>query len=307
VSEIDVTLRDGRTLHVYDEGDPSGFVVFEQHGTPGSGTAYPPDLELARERGLRVVSYDRAGYGTSTPKPGRTVADVVADVEDVLDALDVDRFATFGASGGGPHVLAVAALLPERCAAAAVIASPTPWEAEDVDWLEGQGEQNLEEWAAALQGPEVLEAHLLPLADEIRAASAEDLRDLMVTLLPPVDRDVLTGDRAVSAKVNMDRAVAVGVAGWRDDDIAFTRPWGFELGAIRVPVLLWQGVQDKMVPASHGRWLAERIPGVEAHISEPDGHLSIAVGRLGEIYDWIASHREGRKSVGRPSSWRERD
>jgi pimeloyl-ACP methyl ester carboxylesterase len=291
MTEVDVTLRDGRTLHVYDEGDPAGFVVFEHHGTPGSGMSYPPDLELARERGLRIVSYDRAGYGTSTPNPGRTVADVVADVEDVLDALDVERFATFGASGGGPHVLAVAALLPERCAAAAAIASPTPWLAEGVDWLEGQGEQNLEEWDAALKGPEALETHLLPLADEIRAASADDLRDLMVTLLPPVDRDVLTGDRAVSAKANMDRAVVVGVAGWRDDDIAFTRPWGFELESIRVPFLLWQGVQDKMVPAAHGRWLAARIPGVEAHISDADGHLSIAVGRLGEIYDWIASHR----------------
>ena len=87
MSELDVTLRDGRTLHVYDEGDPDGFVVVEHHGTPGSGLSFPPDVELARERGLRVVAYDRAGYGGSTPKPGRVVADVAIDIEDVLDAL----------------------------------------------------------------------------------------------------------------------------------------------------------------------------------------------------------------------------
>ncbi len=111
----------------------------------------------------------------------------------------------------------------------------------------------------------------------------------MASLLPPVDAAVLTGDRAVHAKAGFERAVTQGIAGWRDDDIAFTKPWGFDLDAIRVPTLLWQGVQDMMVPVAHGRWLAERIPGVEAHISEEDGHLSISVGRLGEIYDWLAA------------------
>jgi pimeloyl-ACP methyl ester carboxylesterase len=125
------------------------------------------------------------------------------------------------------------------------------------------------------------------MAAEIRATSAEALRDLIVTLLPPVDREVLTGDRATHAKKSIDRAIAPGIDGWRDDDLAFLKPWGFELDEIRVPSLLWQGVQDKMVPVAHGRWLAERIPGVEAHISEPDGHLSISAGRLGEIYDWL--------------------
>jgi pimeloyl-ACP methyl ester carboxylesterase len=289
VSERDITLRDGRTLHVYDDGDPDGSVVVEHHGTPGSGISYAPDVELARERGLRIVSYDRAGYGRSTPDSGRVVADIGNDIADVLDELGVDHFASLGASGGAPHSLALGALLPGRCVAVAAIAAPTPWEADGIDWLEGQGEQNVEEWDAALQGSETLEAHLEPIAAEIRKTSAEQLRDLLATLLPPVDRDVLTGDRAAYAKANMDRAVEPGIAGWRDDDLAFTKPWGFELDDIRVPVLLWQGVQDRMVPAAHGRWLAERIPGVDAHISEPDGHLSITVGRLGEIYDWLAA------------------
>jgi pimeloyl-ACP methyl ester carboxylesterase len=292
VAERDVTLRDGRTLHVYDDGDPDGLVVVEHHGTPGGGLAYPPDLELARGRRLRVVRYDRAGYGGSTAKPGRVVADVAADVEDVLDALGVERFVSLGGSGGGPHSLALGALLAGRCLAVAAIASPTPWEAEEIDQMAGMGEQNVEEFSAALEGPAALEAYLEREAASLRTATAEELRDVMSTLLPPVDRAVLTGDRAEHAKANLDRALAPGIAGWRDDDLAFVAPWGFRPEDVRVAALLWQGVQDLMVPVAHGRWLAGRIPGVEAHISEPDGHLSIAVGRLGEIYDWLRERAE---------------
>jgi pimeloyl-ACP methyl ester carboxylesterase len=294
VSERDVTLRDGRTLHVFDDGDPDGFVVVDHHGTPGSGLTYAPDVELARERGLRLISYDRAGYGDSTPKPGRVVADIANDVVDVLDALAVEHFASIGASGGAPHSLALGAVVPERCRAVAAIACPTPWAVDGIDWLAGMGEQNVEEFGAALEGADALQAFLEPLAQELRETTAEEIRDVLATLLPPVDREVLTGERAAHAKRNIDRAVSPGIGGWRDDDLAFTQPWGFELADIRVPALLWQGVQDKMVPVAHGRWLAERIPGVEAHISDPDGHLSIAVGRLGEILDWLEARLEDR-------------
>jgi pimeloyl-ACP methyl ester carboxylesterase len=289
MSERDVTLRDGRTLHIHDEGNPDGAVVVMHHGTPGSGHFYPPHVELARERGLRLISYDRAGYGGSTANPGRNVAAVADDIADVLDELGVERYASIGGSGGGPHTLALGALLADRCVGTCAIASPTPWEAEGIDWTAGQGEQNQQEWAAALAGPEALVAYLEPMAKEMVEATPEALRDVMDTLLPPVDREVLTGELARHTHISMTEAVALGVAGWRDDDLAFTRPWGFELAEIRVPVLLWQGVQDLMVPVAHGRWLAERIPGVEAHISDEDGHLSIVEGRLPEIFDWLRS------------------
>ncbi len=288
MTELDVTLRDGRTLHGYDMGDPDGRVVVQHHGTPGSGLPYAPDVELARERGLRLVDYDRAGYGSSTPNPGRSVADVVPDIEDVLDALGIERYVSLGGSGGCPHSFACGAL-SSRCIAAAAIASPTPYPPEDLDWLDGQGEANQAEWAAALEGPEALEAFIEGEASELLAATPEQIKDVMATLLPPVDAAVLTGDRAVHAKLGAERGLGHGIAGWRDDDLAFMHSWGFELDEIRVPTLLWQGVQDKMVPVAHGRWLAERIPGVETHISEEDGHLSIVVGRLGEIYDWLAA------------------
>jgi pimeloyl-ACP methyl ester carboxylesterase len=288
MTELDVVLRDGRTLHVYDGADRDGNVVVQHHGTPGSGLAYPPDTDLARERGLRVIRYDRAGYGGSTPKPGRSVVDVVADIEDVLDELEVERYVSLGGSGGCPHSFACGAR-SARCLAAAAIAAPTPYPAEGLDWLAGMGQDNVDEFGAALEGPERLEPYLEREAAEYDSATAEQIKDVMASVLPPVDAAVLTGERAQHFKRSNDRALAQGIAGWRDDDIAFTKPWGFELGEIRVPTLLWQGVQDLMVPVAHARWLVERIPGVEAHISEEDGHLSIAVGRLGEIYDWLAA------------------
>jgi pimeloyl-ACP methyl ester carboxylesterase len=286
-TEHDVALRDGRTLHVYDGGDPRGFAVVVHHGTPGSGLLYEPRIDDAREQGLRLIGYDRAGYGGSTPNPGRVVADVAADISDVLDHLGLDRFASVGGSGGGPHSLALGALVPDRCVGQCAIASPTPWEAEGIDWLAGQGEQNRAEWAAALKGPEVLEPHLEGDAAELLEATAEQIRDVLSTLLSPPDKTVMTGELAEFIRDETARALAPGVAGWRDDDLAFTRPWGFEPSDIRVPVLLWQGVQDLMVPPDHGRWLAQRIPGVEAHISEEDGHLTIVERRTQEIHRWL--------------------
>ena len=288
MTELDVTLRDGRTLHVYDDGDPDGNLVVSHHGTPGSGLGYPPDNELARERSLRIVRYDRAGYGGSTPKPGRSVVDVVADIDDVLDFLEIERYVSLGGSGGCPHSFACGAR-SERCLAAAAIAAPTPYPAEGLDFMAGMGQQNIEEFGLALEGPERLEPYLEREAEDLRKATPEQIKEVLASVLPPVDAAVLTGERAEHVKRSNDRALAQGVAGWRDDDIAFTKLWGFELSEIRVPTLLWQGVQDLMVPVAHARWLADRIPSIEAHISEEDGHLSITVGRLGEIFDWLAA------------------
>src|SRR3954471_22814819 len=141
----EIATPDGRTLHVHEAGDPGGRAVVTHHGTPSSGGHYTPHAADAAQRGLRLIGYDRPGYGGSTPHRGRTVADAARDVATILDALGVERFATWGQSGGGPHVLACAALLPDRCAAAASLAGVAPYDAQGLDWLAGQGEMNLAE------------------------------------------------------------------------------------------------------------------------------------------------------------------
>jgi len=288
VSELDVTLRDGRTLHVYDEGDPAGAAVVVHHGTPSSGRLYPSFVYDARARGLRLIGYDRPGYGGSSAHLGRSVGDAAADVAELLDGLDVDRFATWGHSGGGPHALACAALLPERCVAAATLASPGPYGAEGLDFLEGMGELNVEEFDTVLAGPEALEPVVLRNQAEMFSAGPDGLRQAMLTVLSPLDQEAFTPEVGEWIYSVMVEGAGERIEGWRDDDLAFVNPWGFDLADIRVPVLLLHGVQDLMAPPGHGRWLAARIPGVQAEISEDQGHITVLVNRVPDVHEWLA-------------------
>ena len=287
MTERDVTLRDGRTLHVFDEGDPNGMPIVVHNGTPSAGQLYAPHVEDAKRRGIRLIGYDRAGYGGSTPNPGRHVGDVTDDIAAALDALEIDRFATWGISGGGPHALACGALLADRCVAVASLASPAPWGADGLDWLSGQGEGNLAEWEAALAGPDVLESLLRAEAAEMLATTPEQLRAVLLSVLSQVDQEALTGEFAAYLHATTERGLAERVDGWRDDDLAFMQPWGFEPADVAVPVLLLQGVHDLMVPPDHGRWLARRIAGVDARLGDSDGHLTLVSERVPEVHAWL--------------------
>ena len=290
MSERDVTLPDGRTLHVYDEGDPDGHAVVFHHGTPDCGRLHPHDSEDARLRGIRLIGFDRAGYGGSSALPGRSFASVAADVSDLLDILGADGFATWGHSGGGPHALACAALLPDRCVAAATLASVAPYGVEGLDWLDGMGEGNTEEFDLILAGGRPFEEALVRSQVEMFGAGPEGLRQAMLTVLSPLDQAVMTAEFAEWVFRVMSEGAAERIEGWRDDNLAAVKPWGFELADIRVPVLLLQGTEDLMVPPAHGRWLAERIPGVEAEISETEGHLTLLRDRVGDVHEWLLQH-----------------
>jgi pimeloyl-ACP methyl ester carboxylesterase len=284
-----VDTRDGRTLEVHDEGDPAGLAVIVHHGTPMSGLQYGPHVELAREQGLRLVGYDRPGYGGSLRRPGRTIADCVADVHAIADALGLERFASWGVSGGGPHALACAALCDERLTAVASLAAVAPYRADGLDWLAGMGEDNVTEFGLALEGEDALR----PFAERHASGHTQGVAELVAglrTLIGEADRAVLTG-RFAEYFLDCDRhAFERGVDGWIDDDLAFTSDWGFELSAIDRPVLLLQGEDDLMVPPAHGRWLAARIPGVDARIDPADGHLTLVERRMREVNEWLLSH-----------------
>jgi pimeloyl-ACP methyl ester carboxylesterase len=283
-----IDARDGRKLAVHEAGDSHGVAVIVHHGTPQSGLLYRNWASSALSAGIRLISYDRPGYGGSTRSPGRSVADCVADVEAIADALELERFATWGISGGGPHALACAALCDERLFAAASLAAIAPYDADGLDWLAGMGESNVEEFHAVLAGEAVLRPLLEQWADEFRRSRPSDLIELWSTLLGPADQGVLTAEFVEDLHESDLHGLEPGVDGWLDDDFAFAAAWGFDVSAIDRPVLLLQGADDRFVPLAHGQWLAARIPGVEARITGlEDGHLTLTANRVPEVHDWL--------------------
>jgi pimeloyl-ACP methyl ester carboxylesterase len=285
--EHDVTTPDGRTLRVLDVGAADGPVVVAHHGTPSARLLYRAEVDSAEDRGLRLIAYDRPGYGGSSPARGRSVADAAADVAAILDALGVERFATYGGSGGGPHALACAALLPERCAAAATVAGVGPADASDLDWMAGMGDGNVAEIGAAREGRDALTEYCRADAAGMLGARPEDLVDAMRPHLSDVDARALTGEFAAHVLAAITDGLAPGVEGWVDDDYAFLAPWGLDPGGIAVPVLIWQGDQDLMVPAAHGRWLREHVGGAEGGVLAGEGHLTLALDRIGDVHAWL--------------------
>ncbi len=288
---MDRSIRtpDGRTLAVEIDGDPDGRPVLVHNGTPNSRHLYGPNVQDARERGLRLIGYDRPGYGGSSPHPGRTVADCAADVRAICAQLSIDRLATWGISGGGPHVLACAALLPDLVVAAASLAGEAPFGAEGLDWFDGMGQANVDDIRLFFADETAARAQLEKDREQMLATSAEDAAAGLESLLTPTDRAVLQGGIADYLTRAMQDGLAPGDEGWWEDN-CLVQPWGFELTGITVPVLLMHGRQDKFVPFGHGQWLAGHIPGVEARLLDHDGHLTLLEHRIPEVHAWLAGH-----------------
>ncbi len=281
----DVSTPDGRTLEVLTGGDPEGFPLLFHGGSPSAAVRYEPFNLVVREAGLRSITYSRPGYGGSTarPRPEPRMADDVADSVVVLDALGVDRFVTAGWSGGGPRALGCAALLADRCLAAASIAGAGPHDGEGLDWKRGMADENVVEYTAAEGGRDAYAAFLEEDFLPVLLADADDLAENMGGLLPPADKAAMDRGFTEWLTETFHRAGAQRTAGALDDGLAAVRPWGFDVGAITVPVLIYQGRQDAMVPFAHGEWLAAHVPGAEVHLTEEDGHLTPMINGLAGI------------------------
>ena len=290
---MNVTTPDGRTLRVFLGGDESGVPVVGHHGTPGARVLWDGWSEEAAARGVCLVGYDRPGYGGSTRHAGRSVADAVADVRAIAGALGVDRLGTWGVSGGGPHVLACAALAPDLVAAAACLAGPMPYEGDDY-WI-GMSEENVLEFGAALEGEKQVRAFVTELGAGIQGGT-EELKEGLGSLLSPVDAAVLDRPFGTFLVEKMKLAVREGIDGWVDDDLAFVGDWGFDPGRSGAPVLLVQGEHDGMVPRGHFDWLAAHVAGAEQRFEPAHGHLSLSESGIPEVLDWLL---EGR-SIPRP-------
>ena len=268
-------LTDGRDLDYEVTGDPDNPVLLFHHGTPGSLSTPRSTVRAASDSGLRLLSYSRAGSGGSTRHPDRSVADVVPDLVQLLDHLGVERCVTAGWSGGGPHCLAMGALAPDRVTGVLSIAGAAPYDADGLDFLAGMGEDNIEEFTAALAGEAALRELLDPIAPELAHADAAEVVESLSGLLPPVDREKLTGELGEDLAAGMREALRLGYDGWLDDDLAFVKHWGFGVDEITVPTIVLQGDQDLMVPFAHGQWLASHVPGADARLLIGEGHLSL--------------------------------
>ena len=280
-----IDLPDGRSLDLDVSGPEDGIPLVFHHGTPGSVRQFRAIQRAAHERGLRLVTFSRPGYGASTRQPGRRVVDAVADVAAVLAHLGTPRCLVAGWSGGGPHALATGARLPKQVAGILCIAGVAPYDAEGLNFLEGMGQQNIDEFGLALQGEEAIRPSHEAEAVGLRNTDAAGLIEGMATLLPDVDRAVLTAEFGENLAANFAEGFRTGVDGWVDDDLAFVAPWGFSLAEIAVPAFVWQGSEDLMVPFAHGQWLAAHVPGASPRLQQAEGHLSIGVGALDRMFD----------------------
>ncbi len=270
--ELDLRLAGGRIVHVHDSGpgDTAGpLTLVWHHGSPQTGALLAPLLAAAGRRQIRLLSWDRPSYGGSTPQPGRSVAAAAADMGEIADALEVQRFAVMGASGGGPHALACAGLLPDRVVGAVTLASPAPF-TEVFDWYAGMIAPG--SLHAAAEGREARARYAETEVFDPSSFTMADWAAIQGTW------SSLAADAAQAGRASPD--------GMIDDDIAFVHPWGVELDRIRAPVLLVQGGEDRVVPRSHTDWLLRQIVTAELWLRPRDGHVSV-LDAVPVAMDWL--------------------
>ena len=282
-----LTLPDGRELEYLTGGAADGFPLVHHTGTPSAAVVDPLVWAAAERAGLHLVTYSRPGYGASTPRPAPDgwPVPIAADAEDttaLLDHLGMGEFVTLGWSGGGPRALACAATLPGRCLAAATLAGVAPADESGPDWTEGMGEENVRDFAAAREGRDSYGPIAVDQAAALATVTAADIVASMGDLVDEVDAAALSDEIGEAVAASFNHAVAQGPGGMVEDTLQIVQPWGFDLAAITVPVSVWQGARDRMVPFAHGRWLAAAIPGARAHLFDDEGHISL-VRRIDEI------------------------
>jgi pimeloyl-ACP methyl ester carboxylesterase len=262
--EMDVLTAEGRSLHAYDVGSTGHsdeLVVLWHHGTPNTGAPPEPLFEAAHSLGIRWIGYDRPSYGGSTPHPGATVASAAADARQITDQLGMGRFAVFGHSGGGPRALACGALLRDRVLAVVSVSSPAPWRAAGLDYFAGMSDGSTRELRAAAQGRAALE--------KVLAATEFDPQSFVPADYAALERNWSWFNGVVEA------ATAHGFDGMVEDDLGTMAPWGFDLADITAPTLIMHGMEDRMVPSSHGEWLAAHCPVAELRLQRGVGHISV--------------------------------
>ena len=282
-----LALPDGRSLEYLTGGAEDGFPFVFHSGTPSAAVVDPLIWAAAERAGLHLVTYSRPGYGASSPRPAPEgwPVPLAADAEDTADLLDhlgMAEFLTLGWSGGGPRALACAATMPDRCRAAATLAGVAPADESGPGWTDGMAEENVRDFAAAREGRASYGPIVVEQTAELATVTAADIVASMGDLVDVVDAAALTDEIGEAVAASFNHAVAQGPGGMIEDTLQIVQPWGFDLAGITVPVSVWQGARDRMVPFAHGRWLGASIPGARTHLFDDEGHISLVV-KIDEI------------------------
>lgn len=262
-----MTLPDHRTLAYTDLGAADGPLVFYFHGAPSSRFDLVAFEGALIERGVRLVSPDRPGYGGSSPQPGRKLLDWPRDVAALADHLGRDRFALMGMSSGGPYVVVCAALLSERVVAAAVVGGVT-----DVAWP-GYFDGYDELWINIMRAGGEVEAKRW--CDDHLGPDGSGLLEHVSDLSPADEAFLADPDRGAALLASMQVAFGQGTGGFAQDLTIEDRPWDFDPGAITAPVRVLHGEDDSLVPIGHARHNVEVIPGGRLEVVPGHGHISM--------------------------------
>ena len=276
--QFDIRTSDGRTLHAYDRGARGAgneLAVVWHHGTPNIGLPPEPLFSTADRLGIRWISYDRPGYGGSTPHSGRDVASAAGDVSTIADALDLDLFAVMGHSGGSTHAVACGALLGERVIGVVSMAGIAPYGADGLDWFDGMAASGVASLRAAAAGREA----------KVRMEASGVEYDPEFT---PADLAALNGEWSWLNEV-VAPAVAAGPGGLIDDDLAYVAPWRFDPADVLSASLFVHGGRDRVIPSSHSVWLARRCPSAELWLKPDDGHISVLSSGASAL-QWLHQH-----------------
>jgi pimeloyl-ACP methyl ester carboxylesterase len=273
-----VPLPGGRTALVDDSGPAprDDVTLVWHHGSPHTGALYEPLLAIARDRGLRMIAVARPGYGGRAAWPGRTVADAARETLDVAIALGLGRLLPLGASGGGPHALAAAALAPDRVAGVVVEASPAPF-ADIPAWWDG------------MVAPGGLRAATRGRAARLAYAETDEFDP---SSFVDTDYAALEHEWSELGRDAGERSASFGPDGLVDDDRAFVTAWGVELAAIAAPVVLLQGRRDRVIPPAHAELIAAAVPRAELRWADDAGHVAALAG-LPAAIDAVLARMDG--------------
>lgn len=299
-----VRLPDGRQLEVRDVGSREGAPLLFYPCTPSAAVSCELLEGPATSRGFRMICYSRPGYGRSTPRfdPAEAlVANDAADTAAVLDSLGIRQFVALAWSGGGPRAFACAALLPDRCVAAASVASLVPPGAEGTSLEAGMRQENVAEFQAAAEGLDALAANIEQQIAPLVGATDAQLLEFFAAMLSPPDQRALQTELGDYLVRTMRHSLRQGPIGWRDDTLSALRPWGFSLADIAVPMTIYHGTEDGNLDPSQAVWLHEHVPSSRLHLLDGEGHVSL-MARFGEMLDDLRDLSERRSHLFGPRS-----